>query len=125
MKKSQLRNIIRESIKELMGNKVDYEYLIKIILDAQPKYNVFYNVDHNVVNIGGVGYDKGDLVTQFKQKPGSSLNIKNNFYYAQQDPDKTKEEVERLSKGRIKVDIDKGIVKYSLNDRVIKQTNNK
>ena len=108
-----------------MTERADYKFLTQTILDAKPKHNVYYNSGHNKVNIGGVGYDGGDLVKNFNQKPGSSSKIKNNFYYADQDPQKTKREVEKLSKGKIKVDIKKGyggkpmavyIVKESLNE---------
>lgn len=91
-----------------MTEGADYKYLTQTILDAKPKHNVYYNSGHNKVNIGGVGYDGGDLVKNFNQKPGSSSKIKNNFYYADQDPQTTKREVEKLSKGKIKVDIQKG-----------------
>ena len=91
-----------------LTERVDYKYLTQVILDAKPKHNVYYNSGHNKVNIGGVGYDKGDLVQNFNQKPGSSSKIKNNFYYANQDPENTKKEVEKLSRGKIKVDIQKG-----------------
>ena len=93
---------------ESVNERADYKYLTQTLLDAKPKYNVYYNSGHNKVNIGGVGYDGGDLVKNFNQKPGSSSKIKNNFYYADQDPQKTKKEVEKLSKGKIKVDIQKG-----------------
>jgi len=107
----------------------DYKYLTQTILDAKPKYNVYYNSGHNKVNIGGVGYDGGDLVKNFNQKPGSSSKIKNNFYHADQDPHKTKKEVEKLSNGKIKVDIQKGyggkpmavyIMKESVNEESYK-----
>ena len=91
-----------------MTERADYKFLTQTILDAKPKHNVYYNSGHNKVNIGGVGYDGGDLVKNFNQKPGSSSKIKNNFYYANQDPQTTKKEVEKLSKGKIKVDIQKG-----------------
>ena len=47
--------------------------------------------------------------------------IKNNFYYANKDPQVTKREVEKLSNGKIKVDIQKGygnepFVVYSLKE---------
>jgi hypothetical protein len=108
--------------------RADYKYLTQTLLDAKPKYNVYYNSGHNKVNIGGVGYDGGDLVKNFNQKPGSSSKIKNNFYHADQDPQKTKKEVEKLSKGKIKVDIQKGyggkpmavyIMKESVNENLI------
>jgi len=112
----------------------DYKYLTQTILDARPKYNVYYNSGHNKVNIGGVGYDGGDLVKNFNQKPGSSSKIKNNFYHADQDPQKTKKEVEKLSNGKIKVDIQKGyggkpmavyIMKESVNEAKIKRPVNR
>ena len=104
-----------ESVKE----GADYKYLTQVILDAKPKYDVYYSSSHNVVNIGGVGYDKGDLVKNFNQKSGSSSKIKNNFYHAHQDPQKTKREVEKLSKGKIKVKIGKGgFLSYSLKESV-------
>jgi hypothetical protein len=108
-----------------MDESVDYKYLTQTLLDAKPKHNVYYNSGHNKVNIGGVGYDGGDLVKNFNQKSGSSSKIKNNFYHADQDPQQTKKEVEKLSKGKIKVDIQKGyggklvpvyIVKESVNE---------
>lgn len=120
---------IDESVKTITEG-ADYKYLTQTILDAKPKYNVYYNSGHNKVNIGGVGYDSGELVKQFNQKPGSSSKIKNNFYYADQDPQKTKREVEKLSKGKIKVDIQKGyggkpmavyIVKESVNEGPLPQ----
>jgi len=91
-----------------INERVDYKYLTQVILDAKPKQNVYYNSSRNVVNIGGVGYDKGDLVQNFNQKPGSSGKIKNNFYYANQNPEETKKEIEKLSRGKIKVDVQKG-----------------
>jgi hypothetical protein len=113
---------------ESVNERADYKYLTQTLLDAKPKYNVYYNSGHNKVNIGGVGYDGGDLVKNFNQKPGSSSKIKNNFYHADQDPQKTKKEVEKLSKGKIKVDIQKGyggkpmavyIMKESVNENLI------
>ena len=97
------------SLKEgLINEQADYKYLTQVILDANPKMNVYYSSSRNVVNIGGVGYDKGDLVKNFNQPQGSSGKIKNNFYYANKDPQITKREVEKLSNGKIKVDIQKG-----------------
>jgi hypothetical protein len=108
----------RDGEREPMKENADYKYLTKIILDANPKHNVYYNDSWNVVNIGGTGYDKGDLSKQFNQTPGSASTIKNNFYYANQDPQKTKREIEKLSNGKIKVNINKGIVYYSLDESV-------
>jgi len=104
---------------ENINEQADYKYLTQVILDANPKMNVYYSSSGNVVNIGGVGYDSGELVKNFNQPQGSSTKIKNNFYYANKDPQITKREVERLSNGKIKVDIQKGygnepFVVYSL-----------
>lgn len=106
-----------------VNERVDYKYLTQVILDAKPKYDVYYNSAHNVVNIGGVGYDGGDLVKKFNQKPGSSSKIKNNFYHAHQDPEKTKREVEKLSKGKIKVKVYKTFLSYSLKESVNESAN--
>ena len=102
-----------------MDENADYKYLTQVILDANPKKNVYYSSSSNVVNIGGVGYDKGDLVKNFNQPQGSSGKIKSNFFYANKDPQVTKKEVEKLSNGKIKVSIEKGygnepFVVYSL-----------
>lgn len=114
-----LEDTYKNSIDESINETADYKYLTQVILDAKPKYDVYYNSSHNVVNIGGVGYDKGDLVKNFNQKPGSSSKIKNNFYHAHQDPQKTKREVEKLSKGKIKVKVgDRGFLSYSVNESV-------
>lgn len=102
----EVPNCVPESVE--VNERADYKYLTQTILDAKPRHNVYYNDSHNVVNIGGVGYDKGELVKQFNQKPGSSSTIKNNFYHANKDPQTTKREVEKLSNGKIKVDIQKG-----------------
>ena len=106
----------------LINEQADYKYLTQVILDANPKMNVYYSSLRNVVNIGGVGYDSGELVKNFNQPPGSSTKIKNNFYYANENPIDTKQEVERLSNGKIKVDIQKGyggkpMVVYSVMDK--------
>jgi len=111
--------LYRKYRNESVNERADYKYLTQVILDAKPKYDVYYNSSHNVVNIGGVGYGKGELVRQFNQKPGSSSKIKNNFYHAHQDPQKTKREVEKLSKGKIKVKVGKGgFLSYSLKESV-------
>ena len=91
---------------------VDYKELVKLILNVDSKQPIYYNDSWNVVNIGGTGYDKGDLVKHFKAQPGQSSNIKNNFYYAHKDPIVTKTQVEKMSKGKIKVDTSKGMVRY-------------
>jgi len=104
-----------------MDENADYKYLTQVILDAKPKKNVYYSSSRNVVNIGGVGYDKGDLVKNFNQPQGSSTKIKNNFFHANENPEDTKQEVERLSNGKIKVEIQKGygdkpMVVYSIKE---------
>jgi len=93
---------------ENINEQADYKYLTQVILDANPKMNVYYSSSGNVVNIGGVGYDSGELVKNFNQPQGSSGKIKSNFYYANKDPQVTKKEVEKLSNGKIKVNIEKG-----------------
>ena len=104
-----IANAFDMSLKEgLINEQADYKYLTQVILDANPKMNVYYSSSSNAVNIGGVGYDKGDLVKNFNQPQGSSGKIKSNFYYANKDPQVTKREVEKLSNGKIKVDIQKG-----------------
>ena len=50
---------ITANMEESVNERADYKYLTQVILDAKPKYNVSYNRSNNVVNIGGVGYDKG------------------------------------------------------------------
>jgi len=98
----------------LFEGKADYKYLTQVILDAKPKYQVYYSPSRNIVNIGGTGYDKGDLVKNFNQPIGSSDKIKNNFFHANEDPQITKREVEKLSKGKIEVMIYNDIVYYTL-----------
>lgn len=130
----KMRKIFPKSKYESVSESADYKYLTQAILDAKPKHNVYYNSGHNVVNIGGTGYDSGELVKQFNQKPGSSSTIKNNFYHANKDPQKTKREVEKLSNGKIKVNVQKGYggepmvvytVKESVNEAKIKRPVNR
>jgi hypothetical protein len=100
----------------------DYNYIVKSIFNAKPKYNVSFDRANGTVNIGGVGYRGGSLSRAFKSS-GSSSDILNNFFKANKDPQKTKREVEKISKGKIKVKIGKGygnepIVYYSLKESV-------
>ena len=58
------------------------------------------------------------------RESGSSSDIMNNFFKANKDPQKTKREVEKISKGKIKVSVGKGygnepIVYYTLNEDVV------
>ena len=99
---------------ENLNENADYKYLVDLIINAKPKYNVYYNPSQNVVNIGGVGYDKGSLVSQFNGNSGESDKIKFNFYYASKNPTETKKQVEKLSNGKIEVDITSTLVKYIL-----------
>lgn len=92
----------------------DYEMIVDLMLKAKPNHNVYYNSDWNVVNIGGTGYDGGDLVKQFGARPGSSSDIKAAFYRAAQSPEETKKSVEKLSKGKIEVEISKSLVIYKI-----------
>jgi hypothetical protein len=68
---------------------------------------IYYNSDNGVVNIGGVGYDKGELVKMFNSQPGQSLDIKNLFYKANQNPKETKNAIESMDPS-IKVEIGYG-----------------
>lgn len=101
----------------------DYNYIVKSIFNAKPKYNVSFDRLNRTVNIGGVGYSGGSLSRAFKSS-GSSSDILNNFFKANKDPQKTKREVEKISKGKIKVSVGKGygnepIVYYTLNEDVV------
>ena len=66
---------------------VDYMKIIDLVKSADNPQNlsVYYNSDHNKVNIGGVGYDKGDLVKMFNLEPGQSSDVKALFYKANQN----------------------------------------
>ena len=129
-----LRNVIRthvrnnypddykKAMRENMNEESSsvYKMIVDLILNAKSKYPVYYNTSRGWVNVGGTGYQGGDLVTIFKAKQGQSTSIKNAFYKAAQTPDKTKKEVEKLSKDKISVDLEgKGssaILKYNLRE---------
>ena len=112
------KKAMRENINEESSSV--YKMIVDLILNAKSKYPVYYNTSRGWVNVGGTGYQGGDLVTIFKAKQGQSTSIKNVFYKAAQTPDETKKEVERLSKGKISVDLEgKGssaILKYNLRE---------
>ena len=112
------KNAMRENMNEESSSV--YKMIVDLILNAKSKYPVYYNTSRGWVNVGGTGYQGGDLVTIFKAKQGQSTGIKNVFYKAAQTPDETKKEVERLSKGKISVDLEgKGssaILKYNLRE---------
>jgi hypothetical protein len=93
----------------MMDNGVDYVELINLIKSADNPRNlpIYYNSDSNVVNIGGVGYDKAELVKMFNARAGQSLEIKNLFYQANQYPQETKNRIESMNVG-IEVEIGKG-----------------
>jgi len=99
---------------QFVNEAADYKYLVDVLLNAKPKYEVYYDASHNVVNIGGVGYSGGSLVTAFNAKTGQSDTIRNNFYYANQEPSETKKQIEKLSKGKISVDDSTDIIKYKV-----------
>lgn len=99
---------------EFINEEADYKYLVDLILNAKPAYDVYYNDSWNVVNIGGTGYDAGDLVKKFNANTGESSKIKSNFYQASKTPTPTKKEVEKLSNGKISVEIEGKLVKYKL-----------
>jgi hypothetical protein len=107
-----IEDIIREQKMAkggMMDNGVDYVELINLIKSADNPRNlpIYYNSDSNVVNIGGVGYDKGELVKMFNARAGQSLEIKNLFYQANQYPQETKNRIESMNVG-IEVEIGKG-----------------
>ena len=62
----------------------DYNYIVKSIVNAKPKYNVSFDRLNRTVNIGGVGYSGGSLSRAFKSS-GSSSDIMNNFFKANKD----------------------------------------
>jgi hypothetical protein len=99
---------------QFINEGADYKYLVDLILNAKPPYDVYYNDSWNVVNVGGTGYDAGDLVKIFNAKTGDSSKIKSNFYYASKSQELTKKEVEKLSNGKIAVEIEGKLVKYKL-----------
>lgn len=92
----------------------DYQYLVDLMLNADLKYDVYYNSSWKVVNVGGTGYDGGDLVKQFGAKPGQSSNIKDNFYLAAQNPKETIKQIEKISKGKIEVKEEGSLLKYKV-----------
>ena len=92
----------------------DYEYLVDLLLNADLKYDVYYNNSWRVVNVGGTGYDKGDLVKQFNAKPGQSQKIKDNFYLAAQNPAETMKQIDKLTKGKIEVKQEGSLLKYTV-----------
>jgi hypothetical protein len=102
-----LKGFVKSSIKE--NNSIDYTKLISLIKSATNPRNlpIYYNSDNGVVNIGGVGYDKGELVKMFNSQPGQSLDIKNLFYKANQNPEETKNAIESMDPS-IKVEIGYG-----------------
>ena len=102
-----LKGFVKSSIKE--NNSIDHTKLISLIKSANNPRNlpIYYNSDNGVVNIGGVGYDKGELVKMFNSQPGQSLDIKNLFYKANQNPKETKNAIESMDPS-IKVEIGYG-----------------
>ena len=89
-------------VKPLKENiDINYMELIHLIKTADNPRNlsIYYNSDHNVVNIGGVGYDGGELAQKFNSKPGQSSNIKSLFYKANQSFEETVEMVNNMNAG--------------------------
>jgi len=97
----------KEMVKE--NNSIDYNKLVSLIKSANNPQNlpIYYDSINDIVNIGGTGYDKGELVKMFNSQPGQSLDIKTLFYKANQSPEETKNAIESLNSG-IKVEIEKG-----------------
>ena len=94
------------------NENVDYKYIVDLILNTDGNYNIWYNPDWGGVAFSGTTYDKGELVSKFNAKPGDSSKIKNNFYFANKNPNETKKEVEELSNGKIEVTIKNDLVLY-------------
>ena len=118
-----------EEIKE--NNGINYSKLIDLIKSADNPKNqpIHYNSDQGVINIGGVGYDKGSLIKVFNSEPGQSLDIKTLFYKANQSPEETKNAIESMDPS-IKVEIGYGyggkpFVKYikSMNEGKLTEAN--
>jgi len=87
----------------------EYAKLIDLVNKADNPRNlpIYYNSDFGVVNIGGVGYDKGELVNMFNSQPGTSVDIKNTFFRANQNPEQTAKDVNSLNMG-VKAEVDYG-----------------
>lgn len=112
-----LKGVVKLTLRKRKVNKmqhggmvnIDYNKLISLIKAADNPKNlpIYYNSSQNVINIGGVGYDKGDLVKMFNSQPGQSSDIKNLFYKANQHPNETKKAIESMNKG-IKIRIGYG-----------------
>ncbi len=98
----ELMNMRFENVNE----GVDYKKLAKLLLSKHTRQSMFYDDDWGGVGIGGNTYQKGELRNQFPGF-GDSTTIKNLFYGAQQNPKKTKSEIEKLTNGKIKVDVDR------------------
>jgi len=118
-----------EEIKE--NNGINYSKLIDLIKSADNPKNqpIYYNSDQGVINVGGVGYDKGNLIKVFNSEPGQSLDIKTLFYKANQSPEETKNAIESMDPS-IKVEIGYGygnepFVKYikSINEAELTEAN--
>jgi hypothetical protein len=118
-----------EEIKE--NNGINYSKLINLIKSADNPKNqpIYYNSDQGVINVGGVGYDKGSLIKVFNSEPGQSLDIKTLFYKANQSPEETKNAIESMDPS-IKVEIgygygDEPFVKYikSMNEGELNEAN--
>jgi len=84
----------------------NYKMLVDVLLNAKPKLAVYYSPSRNVINVGGVGYSGGDLTSQLKLKSGSAGSVKNEFYHAKENAAETKKQIEKLSKGKIEVQIE-------------------
>ena len=89
----------------------EYADLIDLVQKADNPRNlpIYYNSDFGAVNIGGVGYDKGELVNKFNgRKSGmDSIDIKTIFYKANQNPEQTAKDVNSLNMG-VKAEVDYG-----------------
>ena len=82
-------------------NRFELKELINLIKTADNPRNlsIYYNSGHNAVNIGGVGYDKGELVQKFNSKPGQSLNIKTLFWKANKSAEEIVDKINNMNAG--------------------------
>ena len=80
---------------------VNHMKLISLIKSADNPKNlpVYYNSGHNVVNIGGTGYDKAELVQKFNSEPGQSSDIKSLFHKADKSAEETVDMINGMNAG--------------------------
>jgi len=112
------------------GMDVNHMKLISLVKSADNPKNlpIYYNSGHNVVNIGGTGYDKGELVQKFNSEPGQSSDIKSLFYKADKSAEETVDMINGMNAG-IKAELKYGygnepFVVYKKEIKEMKEENN-